>query len=131
MGADSYELFLYSAPWCENCKPFIKDLNNLLQSSPPAGIAKMTTSIRVVTGVSKSSKPTPAIAQEYIAALDVPFEPVSDYWRTGTIKNYYDISQGPSIPAAVLIGSNGQTKVFTPGATLTQDVHSYLSTVLK
>lgn len=129
--ADSYELLLYSAPWCENCKPFIKDLNSLLQNSPPAGASRMATSIHVVTGLKNTSKPTQAIAEEYVTHLGVPFDAVSDYWRTGTIKNYYDITNGPSIPAAVLIGSNGQVKVFDVGPNLTQDVYSYLSSVLK
>ena len=130
MGADSYELYIYSAPWCENCKPFIHDLSDMLAQHPPAGISRMKGVIRVVTGVAKTSKPTQQIAEDYVAALGVPFEPLADYWRTGTIKNYYDVTQGPSIPAAVIIPKGGQAKVFNPG-TQANEVYGYLASVLK
>ena len=123
-------MYIYSAPWCENCKPFIHELSDRISAQPPSGISRLKGAIRVVTGVAKTSKPTQQIASDYVTALGVDFEPIADYWRTGTIKNYYDVAQGPSIPAVVIIPKGGAPKVFNPG-TQASEVYGYLVSVLK
>ena len=123
------QLVIYSAPWCENCEPFIKAIKEQLNRLPEEKAALVKPEIRVVTGKNKTQKPTPEVAAEYADKLGVGFPAISDFWKTGTYGENYK-KDVLSIPAAMIIISTGEKDIQKPG-TPAEEVMAILEGVLR
>jgi len=132
VNADStsrYQLIIFSAPWCENCEPFIHGLDSKLSGQSSASLNRLSPEVRVVTGKKKFEKPTLQVAEEYVSALGVPYLAFADFWKTGNYSQYYG-NESLNIPAVVIVSSTGEKRVFSAG-TSADEVMGYLETVLK
>lgn len=129
-GEDTIRVMFFSAPWCGNCGPMIKELKQILETELAANSKNIKPVIVVVSGKSGSEKPSQAVTEEYVAKLGVGFEYKADFWKTGAYASYYG-KNNLLLPAAVAIGSSGSTKIFASSKTLVQDITTFLQGAMK
>lgn len=125
----SYDLLIYSAPWCENCEPFIKDIGAQLAGQSKGASSRLTPMIHVVTGQQKPKRPTPEVAAAYADKLAVGIPAIADFWRDGTYGSYYG-TESLNIPAVVILSREGDAPKIFPAGTQSAEVMAYLDSIL-
>lgn len=102
---------LFSTPKCEACEVLIPTIDRGISQRLSAASSRISSVLYVVTSSNGFQTPTPETAATYKAKLNVSFETVADFWRTGNYATYYG-KDSLRVPGVVLIKGNETPLVF-------------------
>ena len=126
-----YQVYLFSAPWCEPCRKELKELGPLWANQDENIRKNISLKLFVQEGEVQGTKPTPESTLQFQESLGLTLETVADDWRWKTYRGL--IKNSWNLPAAVVIDEGGnKVKAFVAPPKFTpQELVDYLNELLK